>query len=62
MMNQVKALWNRFRNEECGATMVEYGLIVALVAVVLITGVMAFEDGLTAVFSDATAGLGGTAP
>ena len=38
-MSQVKALWNRFRNEECGATMVEYGLIVALVAVAAITAV-----------------------
>ena len=57
MMSQVKALWNRFRNEECGATMVEYGLIVALVAVALIAGVGLFEDGITKVFSDATAGL-----
>jgi len=62
MMSQVKALWNRFRNQECGATMVEYGLIVALIAVVLITGVMAFEDGLTSVFSNATNGLSGTDP
>ena len=42
--------------------MVEYGLIVALIAVVLITGVMAFEDGLTSVFSNATNGLSGTDP
>jgi pilus assembly protein Flp/PilA len=39
MMSQLTALWNRFRNEESGATMVEYGLIVALVAVAAITAV-----------------------
>ena len=57
MMSQVKALWNRFRNEECGATMVEYGLIVALVAVAAIVAIEAFGTGLSTNFTDITGKL-----
>jgi Flp pilus assembly pilin Flp len=32
------ALWRRFTSDERGATMVEYGLIVALIAVVAAVG------------------------
>ena len=38
-MNALKAHLNRFVREEDGATMVEYGLMVALIAVVCITAV-----------------------
>lgn len=48
-------LTSRLRNEEKGATAVEYGLMVALIAVVLIAGVGAFGTQLNTFFD----GLGG---
>ena len=39
-------LWNRFRQASSGATAVEYGLIAALIAVVIITGVSAIGTNL----------------
>ena len=35
-MNRTKETWNRFVREESGATMVEYGIMVALIAAVAI--------------------------
>ena len=54
MMNRLTALWNRFRNEESGATMVEYGLIVALVAVGAIVAVGTLGTGVAAEFKSIT--------
>ncbi len=54
MMNRLTALWNRFRNEESGATMVEYGLIVALVAVVAIGAVSLLGTDVSAEFKSIT--------
>ena len=48
-------LQSRLRNDEKGATAVEYGLMVALIAVVLVVGVGAFGAQLDSFFS----GLGG---
>jgi pilus assembly protein Flp/PilA len=33
----MKKIWNKIREDETGATAIEYGLIAALIAVVLIT-------------------------
>ncbi|CAN7679808.1 Flp family type IVb pilin [Trinickia sp. LjRoot230] len=41
-----------FSREEDGATMVEYGLMVALIAIVCITAVTAIGNNLNSVFSD----------
>ncbi|HEV2364263.1 MAG TPA: Flp family type IVb pilin [Caulobacteraceae bacterium] len=41
----------RFMNDESGATAVEYGLIVALIAVVIITAVTAVGTNLSAKFN-----------
>jgi pilus assembly protein Flp/PilA len=44
-------LQSRLRNDEKGATAVEYGLMVALIAVVLVVGVGAFGTSLNSFFS-----------
>lgn len=47
----------RLSNEEKGATMVEYGLMVALIAIVAIVGVTTVGDNLLALFEDVAAEL-----
>ncbi len=42
---------NRFAKDESGATAIEYGLIAALIAVVIITAVTSVGTGLTAQFT-----------
>ncbi len=49
-MNALKCHWNRFVSEEEGATMVEYGLMVALIAVVCIAAVTLLGTSLSALF------------
>jgi len=44
-------LISRFVRDESGATAIEYGLIAALIAVVIITGVTAVGTGLSTTFS-----------
>ncbi|MGD2132137.1 MAG: Flp family type IVb pilin [Maricaulaceae bacterium] len=43
-------LFARFVKDESGATAIEYGLIAALIAVVLITALSNMEDALTGTF------------
>jgi pilus assembly protein Flp/PilA len=47
----INKLMNFFKDEE-GATMVEYGLMVALIAVVCITAVALIGTNLTTTFND----------
>ena len=49
---------SRFAKDESGATAIEYGLIVALVAVIIITGVTALGTKLNATFDKAALKLG----
>ena len=44
-------LISRFIRDESGATAIEYGLIAALIAVVIITGVTAVGTHLSTVFT-----------
>lgn len=44
----------RLFKEEAGQGMVEYGLIIALVAVVLIGALVALNGGLTGIFNQIT--------
>lgn len=53
----MKALINKFINDEEGATAIEYGLIAALIAVAIITAVRAVGTELTNTFSEVTSGL-----
>lgn len=50
-------LISRFVRDESGATAIEYGLIAALIAVVIITGVTAIGTTLNATFAKVTTGL-----
>lgn len=53
---------NRFTGEEKGATAVEYGIMVALIAVAIIVAVTAFGTQLSHVFEGLTVKLGGAPP
>ncbi|MGY1671666.1 Flp family type IVb pilin [Geodermatophilus sp. SYSU D00710] len=43
---------DRVRREEKGATAVEYGLMVGLIAIAIIAAVMLLEDQLSALFTE----------
>jgi pilus assembly protein Flp/PilA len=45
-------LFPAFRKNESGATAIEYGLIAALIAVVIITGVTAVGTNLSTTFTN----------
>ena len=47
----------RFAKDESGATAIEYGLIVALIAVVIITAVSTLGGKLNTAFGDTNDGL-----
>jgi len=55
MVNFVKKFWQ----EEEGVTAIEYGLIAALIAVVIIASVTLVGDGLTGVFTAVSDALTG---
>lgn len=48
---------NRFLNDESGATAIEYGLIAASIAVVIITAVQLLGTNLTATFTSVAGAL-----
>jgi pilus assembly protein Flp/PilA len=48
----------RFWNDESGATAVEYGLMVALIAIVIIVAVTLLGENLTARFDEAATTIG----
>ena len=50
---------NSLRSEEEGATAVEYGLIIALVSVVLVTAIVLLVEPITTVIDDTVTQLGG---
>ena len=54
---QMKALIKKFRNDESGASMVEYGLLVSLIAVVLIASVTTLGTTLKTVFDKLVAAI-----
>ncbi len=51
------SLKNRLDREQSGATAVEYGLLVGLIAVVIIVAVTALGGKLTTLFNTATTGI-----
>jgi pilus assembly protein Flp/PilA len=54
----MKNLVNRFVSDESGATAIEYGLIAALIAVVIITAATTLGTNLKATFTNVAAELG----
>jgi pilus assembly protein Flp/PilA len=61
-MNKLYFAARRFWTEEKGVTAIEYGLIAALIAVVLVATLGLIGDELLANFNEVLEGLGGTAP
>ncbi|TRO88312.1 Flp family type IVb pilin [Glycocaulis profundi] len=53
----MKNLVSKFFKDESGATAIEYGLIAALIAVVIIVAVTALGDQLSTTFDNIEAGL-----
>ena len=54
----MRKLTTRFLRDQSGATAIEYGLIAALIAVVIITAVTAIGTGLSGKFNNVAAGVG----
>lgn len=50
-MNTISTAVQQFVNDEHGVTAIEYGLIAALIATALVTGVGIVSGGLTAAFN-----------
>ncbi len=46
----MRTLFHRFINDQAGVTAIEYGLIAALIAVVIIVAVTAVGNNLTDIF------------
>ena len=65
MVKKLTQLWigarEKFNNDERGQGMVEYGLIIALVAVVLIVASTTLSDGLDDIFTGVGTKLSDTA-
>lgn len=55
----MKNLVSRFVKSESGATAIEYGLIAALVSVVIITAITTMGSNLTSTFDSIATALGG---
>ena len=53
----MKALIQRFKSDEEGATAIEYGLIAALIAVAIIGAISAVGGSLTATFGEVSTEL-----
>ena len=48
----MRTLMNRFRRDEGGATMVEYGLLVGLIALVVALGATVLGQDISTMFND----------
>lgn len=55
----MKNLLKRFKNDESGATAIEYGLIAALIGVVIIGGATMVGNNLNTTFENIAGNLGG---
>jgi len=52
MIQYLQLLLNAHRDEERGASAVEYGLLVALIAIVMAVGAALFGTALSSLFTD----------
>lgn len=58
----MKNLMRRFIEEESGATMVEYAILVALISVAAIAAITALGPLILQAFTDVVTAMGGTVP
>ncbi len=56
----MKTFISKFMSDESGATAIEYGLIAALIAVVIIAAVTALGTNINAAFTDVSTAIGST--
>lgn len=61
MKNLIAKVW-KFGKREEGATMVEYGLMVALIAVVCLVAVTALGVNVSGIFNQIAGSVGGGTP
>lgn len=59
MLTNIRTMLTKLNRDERGATAIEYGLIAALVAIVIIGGLQALSGGLNALFTTVATTLGG---
>lgn len=59
MLTNIRTMLTNLNRDERGATAIEYGLIAALVSVIIITGLNALSGGLNALFTSVATTLGG---
>ena len=57
MIPYLKAYFQSLKSDEEGATMIEYGLLAALIAVALIVTIVLVQGALEGTFSDVAEGL-----
>ena len=57
----MKAVLTRLMKDEAGASLAEYGLLIALIAVVCVGAITAAGLAIKAKFNEVTTNLGGTA-
>ena len=60
MTESIQNFFRRFRRDELGATMVEYGIMVALIAVVAIVAVQSLGSSTNDTFESVNTTLEGT--
>lgn len=59
MLTNIRTMLTKLNRDERGATAIEYGLIAALVSVIIITGLNALSGGLNTLFGTVATTLGG---
>ena len=59
MSSNIRTVLGLIRRDERGATAIEYGLIAALVAILIIGGLQALSGGLDTLFRTVATTLGG---
>ncbi|KAF0225035.1 MAG: pilus assembly protein [Rhodospirillaceae bacterium] len=59
MLTNIRTVMTKLNRDERGATAIEYGLIAALVAIVIIGGLQALSGGLNTLFGTVATTLGG---
>jgi len=60
MLTMIRSYYQSLKNKEEGVTMIEYGLLAALIAVALIVTIVLVKDALEGTFSDVATGLNNT--
>ena len=59
MFTNIRTMLTKLNRDERGATAIEYGLIAALVALIIIAGLNALSTGLNGLFTRVATALGG---